>query len=59
MKNIAIELKGNIVTITLDISQTYGKSSSGKSIIVASTEGNVTIPGTDVKLGLNAYQKEA
>lgn len=30
-------------------------SASGKSKTVASTRGNVVIPGTNIKLGLNAY----
>ena len=36
----------------LPLSQTYGPSSSGKTIIVASTEGNVSIPDHEEKLGL-------
>lgn len=53
-----MKLNGNILTITVDISKEYGKSSSGKSIIIASTEGNVSIPEKeDVKIGLNVYRK--
>lgn len=58
MKNCEMRLNGNILTITVDISQEYGKSSSGKSIIIASTEGNVSIPEKeDIKIGLNVYRK--
>jgi len=59
MKNIEMEVKGDILTITVDISKRFGKSSSGKSVIVASTEGNQSVPGSeDVKIGLNVYVKE-
>jgi hypothetical protein len=55
--NISIEVKGDKAIITIDLSHRGGLSSSGKSVIVASTGGNVPIPGTNVILGLNAYIK--
>lgn len=58
MKNIEMKVEGNKLTITVDLSQRYGKSSSGKSIIIASSEGNQAIPGNeDIKIGLNVYTK--
>jgi hypothetical protein len=58
MKNCEMKLDGNILTITVDISKEFGKSSSGKSIIIGSTEGNVSIPEKeDIKIGLNVYRK--
>ena len=58
MKNCEMKLNGNILTITVDISKEFGKSASGKSIIIASTEGNVSIPEKeDIKIGLNVYSK--
>ena len=58
MKNIEMITEGNILTIKVDLSQRFGKSSSGKSIIVASTEGNQSIPGNEeIKIGLNVYTK--
>ena len=58
MKNIEMTTEGNILTITVDLSQRFGKSSSGKSVIVASTEGNQSIPGNEeIKIGLNVYTK--
>jgi hypothetical protein len=33
-------------------------SSSGKTIIIASTEGNVAVPERDEKIGLNVYRKK-
>ncbi len=55
--NIRIEVKDNKAIITIDLAHRGGLSSSGKSVIVASTGGNVPIPGTNVILGLNAYVK--
>ncbi len=58
MKNCEMKLDGNILTITVDITKEFGKSSSGKSIIIGSTEGNVSIPDKeDIKVGLNVYRK--
>lgn len=57
MKNIKMETQGDILTITVDLSKRYGKSSSGKNVIVASTEGNQSVPETDYKIGLNIYVK--
>jgi hypothetical protein len=58
VKNVEMKVDGNILTITVDLSKDFGKSSSGKSIIVASTEGNMTVPGREEKIGLNIYRKE-
>ncbi|MBP8036793.1 MAG: hypothetical protein KAZ05_04650 [Negativicutes bacterium] len=58
MKNIEMSTEGNILTIKIDLSQRFGKSSSGKSTIVASTEGNQSVPGhEEIKIGLNVYTK--
>ena len=58
MKNCEMKLNGNILTITVDISKEFGKSASGKSITISSTEGNVSIPENEhIKIGLNVYRK--
>ena len=58
MKNCEMKLNGSILTITIDISKEFGASSSGKSIIIGSTEGNVSIPEKEeIKIGLNVYRK--
>lgn len=58
MKNVEMNVEGNILIIKVDLSKEYGPSSSGKIIIVASTEGNVSIPDHEEKLGLNVYRKK-
>ena len=58
MKNIEMTVNGNILTIKVDLSQSFGRSASGKSIIIASTEGNQAVPeNADIKAGINIYKK--
>lgn len=57
MKNISQKVTGNILTLTVDISKTFGASKTGKSIIIASTEGNLSVDGhPEVKMGVNIYK---
>ena len=59
MKNVEMNLEENILTIKVDITKEFGPSSSGKTIIIASTEGNIPIPDKDeIKIGLNVYRKK-
>ena len=58
MKNVEMHVDGNILTIKVDLSKEFGPSASGKTIIVASTEGNITIPEREEKVGLNVYRKK-
>ncbi len=39
MKNVEMSVEGNILTIKVDLSKEFGASSSGKTIIVASSRG--------------------
>lgn len=56
MQNIKTEVKGNTLTITVDLSARLGPSSTGKTIIVASSAGNANVPGhAGVKFGLNVF----
>jgi hypothetical protein len=44
--------------IKVDLTKDFGKSASGKSNIIATTEGNIPVPGNEpVKIGLNVYKK--
>lgn len=61
MKNVEIKREGSVLTLTIDLSKQFGASSSGKTIIVASTEGNQRVlgalsDGSDVFIGLNVYR---
>jgi hypothetical protein len=56
MKNVSFTVKGDKLHIEVDLSKDFGLSGSGKSIIVASTEGNQPIGKDDIKIGLNVYK---
>ncbi|MBK9709750.1 MAG: hypothetical protein IPO81_00200 [Kouleothrix sp.] len=57
-KNIDVVVKDGKAIITVDLAKDFGRSSSGKSIIIASSEGNAELPGAPgIKLGLNIYKK--
>jgi hypothetical protein len=58
MKNVRMETKGSTLTITVDLSKDFGPSTSGKTIIIASTEGNQPVEGTSAVVGLNVYRKK-
>jgi len=56
MNNVKFEKKGNILTIEVDLSKSSGPSASGKSIVIASSKGNVIIdPEKKIYMGLNVY----
>jgi len=59
MKNVELTVEGNMLTIKVDLSKDFGPSSSGKTTIIASTEGNISIPEREEKIGLNIYKKKS
>ena len=58
MKNVQLSVDGNTLTITVDLTKEFGPSSSGKTIIIASTEGNFPLPERTEVVGLNVYRKK-
>jgi hypothetical protein len=55
-KNVVVRVEGNKLTIEVDLSREYGPSSTGKTIIVATTAGSIKV--TDkISLGLNVFKK--
>lgn len=59
--SVKIEKQGNVEVLTVSIPVVKRPSKSGKSTVVASTNGNLAtalqIDGKPVVLGLNAYIK--
>jgi len=53
MRNIHTEIKGTKLIVTIDLAATGVVSKSGKSTVIASTEGNTSVGS--VKLGINCY----
>jgi hypothetical protein len=59
MKNVEMKVEGNTLVIKVDLTKEFGPSSSGKTIIISSTEGNQSVPDRDgIKIGLNVYKKK-
>ena len=58
MKNVEMNVVGTMLTIKVDLSKEFGLSSSGKSILIATTEGNVSLPEREEKIGLIVYRKK-
>jgi hypothetical protein len=57
MANIKQQLNGNILTLTIDLNAPGERSKSGKSIVIATTSGNISVAGKpEFKLGLNLYK---
>lgn len=54
MKNVETKIEGTKLIITVDLTKTFGPSKSGKTIIIASTEGNAKVG--EVTVGLNVYK---
>lgn len=59
LKNVKVDVKGNTLTLTVDLTKTQGDSKSGKNVIIASSEGNADVPGkSGIRFGLNVYSKK-
>lgn len=58
MTNVSVKTDGNTIIITIDATQDLGPSKSGKTTMVASTNGNIVVetPSGAVTLGVNAYK---
>ena len=57
MQNLEMKIEGSKLTIVVDLSKNGGASKSGKSIIIASTGGNVSLLGhPEIKAGINIYK---
>lgn len=56
-QNIGANVEGNYLHIVIRTDQTLGESKTGKSELLATTGGNVTISvnGKPVKVGINCY----
>jgi hypothetical protein len=56
MSNCEIEVKGNILTVKIDLTKRLHPSGTGKTMIVGTTSGNASIPGhPGIKLGVNVF----
>ena len=58
MMNVEYKITGNKLTIEVDLSKEHGSSKSGKTTVIASTQGNVRLP-SGASMGLNVYKPKA
>ena len=57
MKNVEMKIEKDKLVITVDLTKSFGRSKSGKTEIIASTEGNISVEQRpEVKIGLNIYK---
>ena len=57
MVNCKLQVNKNTLTITVDLSKNAGLSKSGKTILVASTQGSAEVPGAQgTFVGLNVFK---
>lgn len=58
MKNVRMSVKDGVMTLVVDLKKDFGPSKSGKTVIVATTGGNVeVVEGSGTFIGLNVYKK--
>jgi hypothetical protein len=59
-KNVKVDIQKNELIIKVNLNEETTLSKSGKSMVIASTLGNVKIQHgeTEINLGLNLYKKK-
>ena len=57
MKNVKMTVEKDVLTIKVDLKKSFGPSKSGKTVIIGTSEGNVTVPGSSAIIGINVYKK--
>lgn len=59
MKNVDVSVDKKILTIKVDLTKEYGESNSGKTMVVASTEGPLKLSSDpSIIVGLNVNRKK-
>lgn len=56
MQNVKFNIKGDTLTIEVNLKEELGASKSGKTTMIATTGGNAEIGKDGVKFGLNVYK---
>ena len=58
MRNVDMQVEGNVLTVKVDLSKDFGPSSTGKTKIISSTGGPKRIPGVEgVSLNMTVFRK--
>ncbi len=56
MENIQMRVDGKKLIIEVDLSVQGTPSRTGKSVVIASSRGNASVPGRTEKIGINVYR---
>lgn len=56
-ENVTYSVQGDTLHVEINLKHRGGPSASGKTIRVATTNGNAKVDGSDVVIGVNAYVK--
>jgi len=54
MENCQIEVKGDKLVVTVDLTKRLRPSGSGKTVIVGTSGGNAALPG-GLRVGINVF----
>lgn len=57
MKNVELVFDKDMLTVMVDLTKDFGPSKSGRNNLVATTEGNKTLPGRDERIGMTVYRE--
>ena len=59
MNNVKMSVEKDVLTIKINLKERLGESKSGKSMVIATTGGNVKLdpPHDKVSIGINCYEK--
>lgn len=61
MQNVKVTTKGKKLVLEIDLGDEIGPSKSGKTVLIASSQGNQTIgmteDGQPISIGVNVYRK--
>lgn len=56
-KNVSMTVKNGVLQLWIDLNKDFGESSSGKSVVIASSCGNKPLGESNAFLGLNLFVK--
>ena len=56
MRNVKFHIKGDTLTIEINLKEELGPSKSEKTMMIATTGGNADIGKDGIKFGLNVYK---
>lgn len=56
--NVVYKIEKDVLTITVNLKERHGLSSSGNTVIIGGTQGNIRIGQGDIAMGLSVYTKE-